>query len=282
MLAVLAGLGAATAFAASTLASARASRLIGSASTVGWVTAVGLPLAITAAVADRTGVSIAALPWLAIAGFGNVSGLVLAYRALRVGRVALVAPIVSTEGAVAAVLSVVTGGTISVLLLGALALVAAGGAITAAADDAPEGSLVAGDSRQAAVLAVVAAMLFGASLFATGQIGRSLPLGWAVLAPRLTGAALVAAPLGLRHRLVLTKRAAPLVVLAGVAEVVGFACIGLGSRSDVAVTAVLASQFAVIAVIGAVLILGERLAWKQRLGIAAVAIGTALIAALQS
>src|SRR5437762_3758438 len=138
MLAVLAGLGAATAFAASTLASARASRLIGSASTVGWVTAVGLPLAITAAVADRTGVSIAALPWLAIAGFGNVSGLVLAYRALRVGRVALVAPIVSTEGAVAAVLSVVTGGTISVLLLGALALVAAGGAITAAADDAPD------------------------------------------------------------------------------------------------------------------------------------------------
>src|SRR5439155_27057355 len=85
---------------------------------------------------------------------------------------------------------------------------------------------------------VIAAVLFGAMLYSTAQIGRSLPIGWAVLAPRVTGAALVAMPLAIRRRLVLTWRAAPLVVVAGVAEVIGFACIGLGSRSDVAITAV--------------------------------------------
>jgi len=293
MLAVVAGLGAATAFAASTLASTRATRLIGATSTVAWVTAAGLPLAVAAALADRTGLSLAAVPWLAIAGLGNVAGLMLAYRALRAGPVSVVAPIVSTEGAIAAVLSVAAGGSISLALLSALALVVAGGVLTAAsashapidasAPAPPRSSFPDGRAtRRAAVLAIIAAMLFGASLYATGHIGRTLPLGWAALAPRVTGVALVALPTAMRGRLVVPRSAAPLVVLAGVAEVFGFACIGLGSRTDVAVTAVLASQFAAVAVIGAVLLFRERLGWAQRIGVLAVAIGTALVAALQA
>ena len=137
-------------------------------------------------------------------------------------------------------------------------------------------------TRLAAVLAIIAAVLFGASLYATGQIGRSLPLGWAALAPRATGAALVALPIAIRGRLVLSRSAAPLVVLAGLAEVIGFVCVGLGSRTDVAVTAVLASQFAAVAVIGAVFLFGERLGWPQRIGIIGVAIGTALVAAMHA
>ena len=51
--------------------------------------------------------------WLAISGIGNVGGLVLTYRALRVGQVALVAPLVSTEGAVAAVIAVIAGESVA-------------------------------------------------------------------------------------------------------------------------------------------------------------------------
>jgi len=286
MLAVIAGLGAATAFGASTLASTRASRLIGATATVAWVTAIGLPLALAAALVDRTGLSAAAAPWLAIAGLGNVAGLLLAYRALRIGPVSVVAPIVSTEGAVAALLSVLTGGSISLALLGALALVVAGGALTAATASAAPADAAAqpdrGSTRLAAGLAVVSAVLFGASLYATGQIGRTLPLGWAALAPRATGALLVALPMAVQGRLALTRSAAPLVIVAGFAEVLGFSCIGLGSRSDVAVTAVLASQFAAVAVLGAVLLFGERLGWPQRIGVLAVAVGTALVAAVRA
>ena len=286
MVAVVAGLGAATAFAASTLASTRASRLIGATPTVAWVTAIGLPLALAAALVDRSGLSLAAVPWLAIAGLGNVAGLLLAYRALRIGRVSVVAPIVSTEGAMAALFSVATGGTISLALLGALALVVAGGALTAAtASPAPDEASMPtnpGATRLAAGLAIVSAVLFGASLYATGQIGRTLPLGWAALAPRATGVLLVGVPMAVRGRLVLTRSAAPLVLVAGVAEVVGFSLIGLGSRSDVAVTAVLTSQFAAVAVLGAVVLFGERLGWPQRIGVVAVAVGTALVAAVQA
>ena len=80
----------------------------------------------------------------------------------------------------------------------------------------------------------------------------------------------------------LSRSAAPLVVLAGLAEVIGFVCVGLGSRTDVAVTAVLASQFAAVAVVGAVFLFGERLGWPQRIGIIGVAIGTALVAAMHA
>lgn len=285
MLAVLGGLGAATAFAASTLASTRASRLIGATPTVAWVTAVGLPLAMAAALADRSGLSAASLPWLAISGLGNVAGLLLAYCALRIGPVSVVAPIVSTEGATAALFSVASGSPTSPALVGALGLVVAGGAVTAATAREDRGKTVSigpTPTRIAAGLAVASAVLFGASLYATGQIGRTLPLGWAALAPRATGALLVALPMAVRGRLILTRSAAPLVLVAGVAEVVGFSCIGLGSRSDVAVTAVLASQFAVVAVLGAVVLFGERLAWPQRVGVLAVAVGTALVAAAQA
>jgi len=286
MLAVVAGLAAATAFGASTLASTRASRLIGATPTVAWVTAIGLPLALAAALSDRSGLSLAAVPWLAIAGLGNVAGLLLAYRALSIGPVSVVAPIVSTEGASAALFSMAAGGAISPALLGALAVVVAGGALTAATASAPPGDAAApadrGSTRLAAGLAIVSAVLFGASLYATGQIGRTLPLGWAALAPRATGALLVALPMAARGRLTLSRSAAPLVLVAGVAEVVGFSCIGLGSRSDVAVTAVLASQFAAVAVLGAVVLFGERLGWPQRIGVVAVAVGTALVAAVQA
>jgi len=185
----------------------------------------------------------------------------------------------------AALFAVAAGGAISPALLGALALVVAGGALTAATVSRPSGDAAAspdqGSTRRAAALAVVSAVLFGASLYATGQIGRTLPVGWAALAPRATGALLVALPMAVRGRLVLTRSAAPLVLVAGVAEVVGFSCIGLGSRSSVAVTAVLASQFAAVAVLGAVLLFGERLSWSQRIGVLAVALGTALVAAVR-
>lgn len=286
MLALLGGLGAALAFGASTLASTRASRLLGAGSTVAWVSVVGLPLAIGAAALDTTGVTVASLPWLLTAGLGNVLGLGLEYSALRMGRVGVVAPLVSTEGAIAALVSIAAGGSVSGGLLASLGLVAAGGALTAASADAPStgNDSLPGGSRPglSVLLALAAAVAFAAGLYATARIGRSLPLGWAVLAPRVTGATLVAVPLALRGRLVITGSAAPLVLVAGVAEVIGFGFVGLGARTDIAITAVLTSQFAAVAVIGAILAFGERLTWTQRIGVAAVAGGTALVAALQA
>jgi drug/metabolite transporter (DMT)-like permease len=288
MLAVIGGAVAALAFAVSTLASTRSSRLIGAVPTVGWVVLVGLPIAVVAAASDVSGVTAAALPWLAAAGIGNTVGLLLTYTALRIGQVGIVAPLVSAEGAIAAVISVLAGGSLSPGLGGALGLVVVGGALTAAAPESVGGDPDESGGRHArtralsVLLAVAAAIAFGISLYATARIGRSLPVAWAMLAPRVTGAALVAAPLALTRRLRLSRSAVPTVLVAGLAEVIGFLGLGVGARSDIAVTAVLASQFAAIAAVGAVFLFGERLRALQRLGIIGIAAGAALVALLQA
>jgi drug/metabolite transporter (DMT)-like permease len=277
MTAILCGLGAATAFAVSTLAATRSTRLIGAASTVAGVVAIGLPFALALAVVDRTGVTLAVVPLLAISGIGNVVGLGLAYSALRSGPVGVIAPLVSSEGAVAAVIAIVAGTRPEPLLLAALGLVAIGGALTAASVEPSSGTPGAPAARWIA-LALAAAVSFGISLYATGRIGQELPSGWSALAPRLAGSILVALPLAASGRLRMKGPALPWLTVAGLAEVVGFLCIGLGARANLPVTAVLASQFAAIAVVGALFVFRERLRRLQQLGVVAIAIGTALVA----
>src|SRR4051812_38699895 len=50
-----------------------------------------------------------ALGWLALAGTGNIVGLLFVYTGLRLGKVGVVSPISSAEGAVAALLAVAAG-----------------------------------------------------------------------------------------------------------------------------------------------------------------------------
>ena len=128
MLAILGGLGAAAAWAVSTLCSSRSSRLIEPMAVVAWVMLVGL--VITAPLAAASGVPSnlhgSALAWLALAGVGNVAGLIATYSALRIGQVSLVAPLVSTEGAIAAVISVLAGQTLELSVAFTLLVIALG------------------------------------------------------------------------------------------------------------------------------------------------------------
>ena len=111
MVPILGGLGAALLFTVSVLASARASRLIGASSTVAWAMAVGfivtLPVASSRPPAPDFGHG--TLAWFIASGVGNVVGLLLTYAAYRIGAVAVIVTIASTEGAIAAVLAVIVG-----------------------------------------------------------------------------------------------------------------------------------------------------------------------------
>jgi drug/metabolite transporter (DMT)-like permease len=282
LIAILSGLGAATVFAASVLAATVATRRIGPGSTVAWVMLVGLPIAVVAAAADTTGLSPSAYPWLAAAGMGNVIGLGFEYAALRIGRVGVVAPLTSTEGAVAALLSIAGGTPLTGGLVLGLGIVATGGALTAASAE-PAGDAVPSGPRyglRSVALALLAAVCFGSSLYAAGRVSQALPLGWVLLPARFFGVLLVTIPLAATGRLKLERAVVPALLVSGLAEVIGFLCIGIGSRTNIAITSVLASQFAAFAAIGAVLLFGERLSRLQKAGIVAIALGTALVAAL--
>ena len=200
--------------------------MIGGPSVLAGVSTTGLllcaPFAIEAGVPDDLGRNELAL--LAVAGITNVVGLLCIYAALRVGKVSIVAPIASTEGAIAAVIAIVAGETIGI---------------------------------------------------ASGLMLATIAVG-------VIGFATIAVPLLLLGRLQMTRAALPLVVAAGFAEVIGFVSFAIGARHGIAISAVLASQFAAMAAISAYFLFGERVSRVQLVGVAVIAIGVAVLTALQA
>jgi drug/metabolite transporter (DMT)-like permease len=282
VIAVLGGLGAALMWATATLCSSRSSRMIGAASVLAWVMLTGLVfnLVLLAVVRPAWDADSGTVAWLAVGGVGNVAGLLLAYSSLRVGKVGLVAPITSTEGALAAVISVFAGealGVPSALLL----LVIAFGVVLAAM--APEQLPVPGENKTVAVsLATLAAVVFGFSLYATGHVSSDVAIPWVLLPPRILGVVALTIPLALSRRLRLTRAALPLVVAGGLAEVLGFTSYALGARHGIAVAAVLASQFAAFAGLGAYLLFRERLTRLQLAGVVLVIVGVAALSVVRA
>jgi drug/metabolite transporter (DMT)-like permease len=135
---------------------------------------------------------------------------------------------------------------------------------------------------QAIGLAVVAAGAFGASLYATGHVSDELPLAWVILPARLLAVAALAVPLVAASRLRLTRAALPFVGLSGLCEVAGFASFAVGARHGIAVSAVLASQFAGLAALAAFVLYGERLGRVQLAGVGAILVGVAILSGLQA
>jgi len=71
-------------------------------------------------------------------------------------------------------------------------------------------------------------------------------------------------------------------VASGIAEVVGFASFAVGARDGLAVTAVLASQFAAIAAVAAFVLFQERLGRMQLVGVTTIVVGVAILTWLQA
>ena len=89
-------------------------------------------------------------------------------------------------------------------------------------------------------------------------------------------------PLALWGRLRLTRKAVPFVVASGLAEVAGFVSFAVGARHGIAIAAVLASQFAALAAVGAALLFKERLTRAGVAGVVVIAVGVAVVSALQA
>ena len=73
-----------------------------------------------------------------------------------------------------------------------------------------------------------------------------------------------------------------MVAFSALAELIGFAAYIGGSRSGVAIPAVLASQFAAVAAVVSYAAFGERLAFRQRAGAAVILGGVAVLSLLRA
>ena len=288
MVAILGGLGAALSWAIATLASSRSSRMIGPISVLGWVMAVGWLAAIGPAFisAPPPRLGLPEVAALVATGLSHNIGLLLAYRALSIGRVSIVAPITSTEGAGAALLSVVFGESLAgttALILAAIALGVVLAAAERSADPTSGPRLDPGHNREAALFAIAAAATFSIGLVLAGRLGADgMPPAWVMLVSRTVGLTVIVLPLVVTRRFRLTRAALPLVIVSGLLEVFGGGIYIVAASHGVAVAAVISSQFAAIAAIGGFVLFGERLQRLQLMGVVVIAIGVTTLAALQA
>jgi len=297
--AIIGGLGAAVLWAAATLCSSRSSRMLGSRVVLAWIMVVGVVVGVPLAAVSPGPATLepSTFALLGLSGICYVIGLQLTYAALRIGKVSIVAPIVATEGAVAALISIARGDPVGFIAGTSLAIIVCGVVLStlepgrkevAAGDfdvvvdaiEEPVGPTgPADDPRRATLLAIVAAGVFGVGLVAAGTAASLVPVAWVALAARIVGLVVVVVPLVLARRLRITRVALPLILIAGVAEVFGSMLSAWGSRESIAITAVMGSQFAAIAAVVAFLLFGERLGRLQVAGVALIVGGVTVLAA---
>ena len=277
MIAVIGGLGAALAWALATLAAARASRVLGAWSTTALVVFIGLLATVPLLLLDPPSEPIATegLMWLVVAGLGYSIGMIFNYTALAGGKVPVTAPIVSSEGSIAAALAVLTGEAASPLL-GVMLVLIAMGIFTVALQPGGGADVLAGGGARYVVYAIVAALIFGVGLYGAGRASEDVPPSWVVAAGRIAGVLFLTLPLALARRLRFDRAVLPFLLLAGVAEVAGVYLFAWGSAESIAVTAVLSSLFAVMAALVAHT-LGERISARQWVGVGAVTVGVVVI-----
>lgn len=282
VISIVFGLGTAILFATSSLLSSRAVKIIDSWSVVAWTMLVGLivtlPFVLWSGIpSDLSGEDAG---WLLASGVGNVTGLVFAALAFRVGKVGIITPILATEGALAAVIAALLGESIAPIIAFLLLVIVCGVVLAAIAPDpAP---LVHERPVLAVILATCGALVFGVALYASGHLSGELPISWVLLPARLVGVLALAIPLALMHRLNLTRATAPLVIGMGLSEVIGFTFFAIGAQYQVAITSVLASQFAPIAAVLAYVLFKERLGRLQITGVAVIVVAVAVLTAALS
>jgi drug/metabolite transporter (DMT)-like permease len=280
---VLAGLAAACGFAVATVGVSRLSTSIGTDQTVSATMSLGfVAIAIAAAVSGLPPhVPAATLFWLACAGVASLAGFALASAAFRYGGLAITVPVISTEGAIAAVIAIAAGERLRGIVAAGLVVVATGVLLATRGRDT--GAATTRDGTRSVLLAMACAAVLGLSLYSIGHVSNDVPVVWVILPSRLAGFFLFVLPSavnrslggGLRTRLRRSDLA--WIVFAEAADLTGLWLYTLGARHSIAVTAVIAAQASPLAVAFACVFLKERLSRMQTVGFAVITAGVVVV-----
>lgn len=248
--------------------------LVGSVA-VGLVVVTPVVLATGAPHLTQRGVLLAA-----VASAVTVAAYLTAFTAFQTCPVSVVTPILSCEGAVAAVIAVAGGERLSAWL-GVLLAVAVAGVVLVGAGG--------GDGSRAHLRGIafvlLAALLWGVVLALGSPVSHELGVWWGFLLVRAFALVLaIAAAIVTRkaRAVVPALRREPWRIAAwGVGDSAAYLFFYLAvSRGPAAVADVLAAQFATFGSLAGVLLLGERLRRRQWLGVAIVVLAVSGISAL--
>ncbi len=210
----------------------------------------------------------------ALGGLFSACGVLSFYRALSIGTMSVVSPVAAC-GAIVTVAVSLGGGErpAGIALTGAV--VALSGAVLASAQEHARG----GASREAILLAVVTAVMFGMQLYFLGRASGEGGAVSAILGARAVSALLLALLVWRVWRGVDFSRPSLTagIVATGILVATANTLYGLAAeRGLVSITSVLASLYPVTTVVLAYLALGERLTRIQLVGVAIALAGVAM------
>lgn len=216
-------------------------------------------------------------PFVGIGAIGAAAYLVF-YRALAIGPISIVSPIVSGYAGVTVVLAVIfLGDRLSAGELAALLVLLAG--VVLASSDLAQVRRISRHQALGLVLAVAAMVALGAFVFGVAYYADEL--GW--LAPIFLGRAFTtlfigAAAVAQRQRLDRDVRLVGAISLVALVDTAGYVAFNIGTRkADTALVATAAAPYAVVPIALGVALLRERPAPIQWLGIALVIGGVVLL-----
>jgi drug/metabolite transporter (DMT)-like permease len=222
-----------------------------------------------------------------LAGIGAVGAVsyVAFYRALAIGPISVVSPIVSGYGAVTVVLSLALLGERLAAAEAVAITVLIGGVMLASADLAP-GSDAEPLQVRGVALAIFAMVTFGSFLF--GVAYHAPTLGWLApifLARAFSGIFLL--PVVFRRGIPPRSERTPRLLLTlgvlGLLDTGGMVAFNIGiEHADTAIVGAASSPYAIVPILMGVLVLGERPPVVQRMGVVAVIAGVALLAVVST
>ena len=234
-------------------------------------------VALLALTAGRGSVDGSSLATGLAAGVGGGAGLAAFYRALSLGTMSVVSPLVACGAVVPFGISLATGerpGGLAVV--GAVAALA--GAVLASAEERRSESA---PRARAIVLAAVAAGTLGLFVYFLGLGSREGDALSTLVGARIGSlAVLLSLASATRAPVVVARAALPAVAAVGVADVTANALFAAASTHGLlALVAVLGSMYPVATVVLAHVLLHERLTPTQRLGVVVALAGVGAIAA---
>lgn len=285
MLTVVLGLGAAFCYALSDFLMVRVVRTVPVSVALVWLVGIGVVVSVPLALVvdgPPVGAQSRDLGLAALGGVTYMAALGALFRGLAVGQLSVVSPLSALEGAFAAAVALVLGGWIGGWAAVGLPLAVVGGVLAAA--ERPGAPAQRGSSRapwaaaHGATWAILSAAAGGATILVYGWTAGLPPLT-AVAMSRTASFIVVLTVAGLRGDLRLPATMRGRVVVIGLIDVAAFVSLAAAtSRGPVEVAAVTTAQFATFAVILGFVVLREKPAWIQRVGIAVTLVAVTLLA----
>ena len=289
ILALVLGSTAALIWATSALLSAPVSRLAGPSQALLWTSVIGCGTAVLFAI--PSGLPAASdSDWMlmVLIGAAYLGGIALFLVAVNRGKVSLVTPIVACDGAIGTLIAAATGTSVTASVALALAIMVSGILLVtttgSAHDEGDAGPFAVAQMRPAALTAALAAgsaTAFGVVFFASGEVDGLSPLWMAAITRAFPLAGGLAGSLKAK-RLLPQRDAWKWLAAFGLIDTLGYLVYVWAAREDSAIAPIAASQYAALAVLGAVLFLRESLSRVQVGGIVVLLTGIALIASTEA